>query len=230
MQLEISEWIRKGKARDVSNSPDEKQNLQLIPLETESTLFRALPFAPKVVGAVTQLIGGPVIKILDQLFTKPAQSGMGTSWHTDNAYFGLKDPMAGVAMWIAVDDATEENGALRILPKVFRQSFSHKSDPKSDHHIRTTVPEDEAVVCTMKAGSVAFFCFGTPHATGDNLSPRARTGVGLHFVNFNRKAGLESHKWQRVFLSGERFSQGRREYASKVDFALEVTKRIQDVR
>lgn len=228
MQLEITECVQKGRARDVSTSPEVKQNLQLIPLETESKLFRALPFAPKVVSAVTQLIGGPVIKILDQLFTKPARSGMGTSWHTDNAYFSLEDPMAGVAMWIAVDDATEENGALRILPKVFGQSFAHEADPKSDHHIRTAVHEDEAVVCTMKAGSVAFFCFGTPHATGDNLSDQARTGVGVHFVNYRKKAGLESRKWQRVVLSGEKFSRGRLEYGSEVDFTFEVKQRIQD--
>ena len=228
MQLEITECIEKGKARDVSTSPEVKQNLQLIPLETESKLFRALPLAPKVIGAVTQLIGGPVIKILDQLFTKPARSGMGTSWHTDNAYFSLKDPMAGVAMWIAVDDATEENGALRIVPKVFRHSFAHESDPKSDHHIRTAVQEDDAVVCTMSAGSVAFFCFGTPHATGDNSTDQARTGVGVHFVNRGRMAGLESRKWQRVVLSGEKFSQGRLEYGSKVDFTREVKQRIHD--
>ena len=73
-----------------------------------------------------------------------------------------------------------------------------------------------------------FFCFGTPHATGDNSTDQARTGVGVHFVNRGRMAGLESRKWQRVVLSGEKFSQGRLEYGSKVDFTREVKQRIHD--
>ena len=51
----------------------------------QSPLFRALPFAEKVVGAVRALLGDPLILHLDQVFLKPGKTGMGTHWHQDKA-------------------------------------------------------------------------------------------------------------------------------------------------
>ena len=52
MQAEVARWHRAGRPRDVSTDPATRQNLQLIPLHDKSSLFRALPFAPKVRSAV----------------------------------------------------------------------------------------------------------------------------------------------------------------------------------
>ena len=38
--------------------------------------------------------------------------GIGTNWHQDNAYFKIRDPMRGTAMWIAAHDATIANGTI----------------------------------------------------------------------------------------------------------------------
>jgi ectoine hydroxylase-related dioxygenase (phytanoyl-CoA dioxygenase family) len=45
------------------------------------------------------------------------------------------------------------------------------------------VDEADAVHCEVSAGSVVFFAFGTPHATGPIPSNRDRTGIGVHFIN-----------------------------------------------
>ena len=223
MQAEVARWLDESQLRDVSTDPGAMQNFQLIPLYDKSDLFRAVPFAPKVIEAVGELIGHPVLKILDQMFTKPPQSGMGTNWHTDNAYFELADPMAGTAMWIAVDDASEENGTLKVVPDAVGESFAHVRDPASDHHIRTHLDERRAVHCELAAGGVVFFCFGTPHATGDNLANAPRSGVGLHFVNLARIDGL-TERWQQVHLTGAQASGGRNEYGAPVDFDAEVAR------
>ena len=224
MRLEVDKWVLNELPRDVSTDPQKRQNFQLIPLHERSALFRALPFGPKVVETVGALIGHPLVKILDQMFLKPAKVGMGTHWHTDNAYFHLTDPMAGVAMWIAIDDANVANGTLKVIPGAFRKIFAHTKDVDSDHHIRAQIEEAGAVSCELEAGGVAFFCFGTPHATGDNTSAKPRAGVGIHFVNEDKAEGYVSTRWQQIRISGNDASEGQREYGSRVDFEAEVNR------
>ena len=224
MQSEVERWLQKGLPRDVSTTPKERQNLQLIPLYPHSPLFRALPFSPKVVATVEALLGKPVIKILDQMFYKPAHSGMGTHWHTDNAYFQLADPLSGTAMWIAIHDADRRNGGLKVVPNAFTEQFAHRRDPDSDHHIHTDIDESRAVHCDLKAGGVVFFCFGTPHATDDNQSDAGRAGIGLHFVNGEKLATPFKERWQQVQLSKPGSTQGLAEYGGVVDYRTELNK------
>ena len=230
MQCEVERWLREDLPRDVSTNPEQRQNLQLIPLFPLSALFRSLPFSPKVVTATEALIGKPVIKILDQMFYKPAHTGMGTSWHTDNAYFKLADPLKGVAMWIAIHDATKENGTLKIVPRAFREDFPHSRDPASDHHICTRLDERRAVHCELKAGGVVFFCFGTPHATSDNLSTSGRAGAGIHFVNRSCMNGPLENRWQRVQITQQNPRPGDNENRERPDFHTEVERVLRTVK
>jgi ectoine hydroxylase len=90
LQAELACLQREGKLRNVATDGDGKThsqtvaNLQLCPMSPHSALFRALPFAPRVVEAIRQLIGDPVVLHLDQVFLKPARHGAGTNWHQDN--------------------------------------------------------------------------------------------------------------------------------------------------
>jgi phytanoyl-CoA hydroxylase len=188
LQAEVRRLRADGLLRNVATEGDGETisdsdlNLQLVGLSRISDLFRALPYEAKVVDAISQLIGVPFVRHLDQVFLKPAGHGTGTSWHTDNAYFTIADPLMGTAMWIAVHDATEANGTLRVIPGGFRETFDHSRDPYSDHHIRCYPDEERAVTCELEAGGVVFFCYGTPHSTGRNTTDTDRAGVGYHFL------------------------------------------------
>lgn len=223
LREQAQRWIAAGELRDVAVSAS-KRNLQRIPLWPHSRLFRALPFHPRVVAAVSALLGDPVVKILDQMFHKPAGDGMGTNWHTDNAYFRIDEPLRGCAMWIAIDDASVDNGCLHVVPGAFDRDFPHERDPESDHHIRTVIDPAEAVPCELEAGGVAFFSFGTPHATGANPTAKGRSGVGIHFVNYRHASDAmrRRERWERVFLTGSEASGGVREYGERVCFAEEL--------
>lgn len=142
-----------------------------------------MPFAPKVIDAVTSLIGGPDIALhLDQIFLKPGRTGMGTAWHQDNAYFRIPSPLRGTAMWIAIHDATVANGTMRVIPDAWATPLPHERDGNSDHHIRCFPDEAKADTIELTAGSVLFFCYGTPHCTGDNNTDRERAGLAYHFL------------------------------------------------
>lgn len=90
IRAEVERLQREGFLRNVATDGDGKttsrtiHNLQLCPMYRQSPLFRALPFAEKVVEAVRALLGDPLILHLDQVFLKPGKTGMGTQWHQDN--------------------------------------------------------------------------------------------------------------------------------------------------
>src|SRR5436305_10763316 len=72
IRAEVERLKREGFLRNVATEGDGKthsqtlQNLQLCPMYRHSPLFRAMPFAEKVVEAVRQLLGDPLILHLDQ--------------------------------------------------------------------------------------------------------------------------------------------------------------------
>jgi phytanoyl-CoA hydroxylase len=167
------------------------------------------------------LIGDPVVLRLDQVFLKPAHDGAGTSWHQDNGYFKISDPLKGTAMWIAVHDATVANGTLHVIPDAFDVALPHSRDPLSDHHIRCYPDESRAVPVELPAGGVVFFSYGTPHCTLGNKTDHDRAGVAYHFVNadcFEEDPGIQRGAIPdyHPILTGPDASDGVKEYGEKV--------------
>eukprot|EP01052_Picozoa_sp_SAG31_P019696 SAG31_NODE_1447_length_8308_cov_58.914881_8_plen_205_part_00 len=122
LQATVESFKRQGLLYD--QSVTEKQNYQLHEISACSRLCRALPYKPSVKACLATLLGGgggdgdggssePLEILGDQMFLKPAKTGQGTSWHQDNAYFRMPEPEQahGTGMWVAVHDATEQNGA-----------------------------------------------------------------------------------------------------------------------
>ena len=220
LAAEVARFQRQGLLRNLRTDGDgrtrsgSRANLQLIPLHDKSDLIRALPFAPKVAGAVSHLIGDPFILHLDQLFLKPGRVGTGTDWHQDNAYFRIDDPLKGTAMWVAVHDATAANGTLRLIPGSHRRSYAHERDPYSDHHIHCSPPEDEALAVEVEAGGVVFFCYGVAHSTGDNATEEERAGMAFHFLHGDFAAVdlVDPGRDHRPWITGPQASGGLREY------------------
>ena len=63
-------------------------------------------------------------------------------------------------MWVAISDATADNGALRVIPRSHQALVPHTRDPESDHDRRCYPPEDNAVTAELAAGGVLFFTAG----------------------------------------------------------------------
>jgi phytanoyl-CoA hydroxylase len=224
MQAEVERLKREGLLRNVATDGDgkthstTKQNLQLCPMYNRSAFFRAMPFDPKVIAAIRQLIGDPVLLHLDQIFLKPGRHGAPTNWHQDNAYFQIRDPLKGTAMWTAVHEATVANGTMHIIPDSFQVKYEHSRDPDSDHHIRCYPPEERAVPIELPAGGVLFFAYGTAHCTRANNTDKERAGMALHFLNadYAKEDLIAPDRDTRPYLTGPQATGGLREYGVKV--------------
>lgn len=78
--------------------------------------FHDLLWNPAFLVPASQLLRGGVRFWHDQLFSKPARHGGVVAWHQDYSYWTRTKPMTHLTCWIALDDATRENGCLHYVP------------------------------------------------------------------------------------------------------------------
>jgi phytanoyl-CoA hydroxylase len=215
MQAELQRLKDEGLLHNIARTGDGETvsdtilNLQICPVAPKSELFRSLGFAGKVVDAIRQLIGDPIVWQLDQIFLKPGQHGKGTSWHQDNAYFGIKDRRQGVGMWTAIHAATVANGTMHVIPRGDVELLAHERDGGSNHHIKCVVDESQAVPIELPAGGVLFFNYAVPHCTKGNMTDRERAGLALHFL---REDAVVKPENKIAVLTGANGTHGVKEF------------------
>ncbi|MCZ6675692.1 MAG: phytanoyl-CoA dioxygenase family protein, partial [Candidatus Poribacteria bacterium] len=108
---------------------------------------------------------------------------------------------------------------IKVIPGSHREAYEHARDGDSDHHIRCYPPEERAVPIELPAGGVAFFCYGTAHATGPNKTAKPRAGLAVHFLHtdYARPELVEENRTTRPYLTGTEATGGLREYGVRVE-------------
>lgn len=148
------------------------------PVFTREPRYAELLFRNPVLLEVLESILGPVFRLVeDQLFYKPANHGAPLAFHHDNVYYGFTDPKI-VTCWIALDDATPDNGCLELCPGSHRMPIEHESIPGTI--IKEAVIDMEQVIAVpAKAGELVLLDGLTVHGSGPNTTDRPRRVANL---------------------------------------------------
>ncbi len=88
---------------------------------------------PDIIAILGQLAGTDLILWGLTIFGKPARTGKATPMHQDGDYYPI-EPLETVSVWIALDDATPENGCMQYIPGSHkeRRIFPHHWDESSN--------------------------------------------------------------------------------------------------
>lgn len=79
--------------------------------------FHDILYLDAVTLPASQLLQGRPVRFWhDQAFVKPGGHGAVVQWHQDYSYWDRTGPMAHLTVHIALDDQTDENGALYWVP------------------------------------------------------------------------------------------------------------------
>ena len=147
-------------------------------------VFRAFAQQPKLLEIVRGLIGPRVKVFRDQALLKPP-GGQAKPVHQDQSYFQVLPWDSLVTAWIALDEATEDNGCMTYVPGSHRYGlFPIAPDPKRPvHHVPQTgnLNLPGPVACPVPPGSVIFHHGGTLHASSENRTNTWRKAVIFHF-------------------------------------------------
>ncbi|MBS1707573.1 MAG: phytanoyl-CoA dioxygenase family protein [Armatimonadetes bacterium] len=143
---------------------------------------QAVAYQPGLMEVVTRMLGAEPELFQDMALMKPPGIGREKPWHQDHAYFNLPAGTQVVGVWIALDEATADNGAMVFLPG------GHKDGPQPHFQRRdwqicdTHVPSVGKVVAPLPRGGALIFDGLVPHGTPNNTSGLRRRALQFHYV------------------------------------------------
>jgi len=148
-----------------------------------------------------QLLGKGSILSQDMALSKPAHIGIKKPWHQDNAYFSLAPLDQVIGVWIAIDDATKENGCMQFLPRSRDNYVAHKHIHITDCEIdESEIDYNKVDVVEVPAGGVIFFLGMVPHQTLKNTSDKSRRALQWHYRGADTVV-LEPEEYNKLFIT-----------------------------
>ena len=164
--------------------------------------FMAICRRPEILDAVESLIGSDIILWASRIFCKPARTGLEIPWHQDGTSGWPMRPLASVAVWIAVDDSTAENGCMRYIPgshKLGELPFEFSS--RTDLAVNVEIDNREFDASTardnvLESGQFSIHHMFLVHSSRPNLSGKRRAGFAMRVMpatsHYDRSNVVES--------------------------------------
>ena len=148
---------------------------------------------PQILDMVEQLIGPDFALWNSSFFAKPALDGNKTPWHQDGEYWPIR-PVATCTVWMAIDDATIDNGCLKFMPGSHKrqQLLAHGQNDGPGLTLNQELPvteydEDRAVHLELEAGPISLHDVFLVHGSEANTSPNSRRGMTLRYMPLTSK-------------------------------------------
>jgi len=161
--------------------PNELEGLGRNYIHLISPVFDKISHNSKILDAVEGIIGKNILICGTTLFIKnPDQKGF-VSFHQDAKYIGL-EPHNWVTAWIAVTDANEENGCMRMWKGSHKEDLRNHNQKFDEYNLLTrgqtveNVPINETTPVVLKAGQLSLHHPKIVHGSGLNKSKDRRIG------------------------------------------------------
>jgi len=144
-----------------------------------SEVLRSTCANPRLVAACADLIGPDVRLYWEQAVYKQPHSAAPVLWHQDNGYTYV-EPQAYLTCWIAITDATPDNGCVSVIPGAHLDgTLEHRSTPIGEE---CWGEWDRAIDVPVRAGDVVVFSSLTPHATRANATDEVRKAYIVQYM------------------------------------------------
>jgi phytanoyl-CoA hydroxylase len=158
---------------------------QLINLWMDNEKMRQIMLDPRLGKMAAELAGVDGIRIWhDQALIKKPWANP-TSWHLDTPYWSFSDRNA-LSIWVALDDATLENGCLFFIPGSHKKTtFENPGIGKNMGAVFTFYPEFKTAkpfAAHMKAGSCSFHNGLCIHGAQANMTPGFRRAMTCAYM------------------------------------------------
>ena len=150
--------------------------------------FANFCFAPGILDMASQLIGSDIALWNMSLFGKPANDGKATPWHQDGEYWPIR-PLATCSVWVAVDESSEENGCLEVIPGSHRDKSlrEHQHNPSAgltlhEELLDTEFDSKQAQKVLLERGQISMHDVFLMHGSKPNRSDKRRRGMTMRLM------------------------------------------------
>jgi ectoine hydroxylase-related dioxygenase (phytanoyl-CoA dioxygenase family) len=158
------------------------------PHKVSDVYLRALS-QPRIVEALTNVIG-PDVKAMQSMVFMKSEGKPGQAWHQDEFFIPTRDRSL-TAAWIALDDATIENGCLWVLPGSHQPGIIYPDRDQDDERFDCSIEafdfpytDDDAVPVEMPAGAAVIFNGYLLHRSLPNTGKHGfRRALANHYMS-----------------------------------------------
>ena len=145
-------------------------------------------FNEEILNIIEQLIGKNFALWNSSFFAKPALNGYATPWHQDGQYWPIR-PLATCSVWLAIDDATSENGCLKFIKgshkdKKLKKHKINKSEKLTLNQVllKSEYIEKNSVDLILKRGQISLHDVYMVHGSKENKSPNSRRAMTMRYM------------------------------------------------
>ncbi len=171
-----------------------------------SVVFRKSMLKRKMVGILQDILGPDILLFRDILMMKPAKVGSKMPWHQDSNYWPIR-PTELCSAWTALDEATVENGCMRVVPGSHTLGLIAPAQPGSPSLADEQVDPGKVVDVPLTPGSCLLFHSRLLHGSEPNRSDRPRRAFITSFMSA-RSTRVEHAGRTRYFLVSGRTYPG----------------------
>lgn len=135
-------------------------------------ILRDFLFSDLMAEICRATLGPDAFLFHEQYVVKGKQEGMKFSWHQDSGYVGYPDHTPYLTCWCALDDMSEENGTVHVLPfsrSGIRSWVKHIVEEGSNDKVGY-FGSDPGLTATVPAGSIVAFSSINFHCSGANTT------------------------------------------------------------
>ena len=188
-----------AKSREILPSLTPDQRLDYVRKLNEFVEFdarlKALAYHPKLLAVVRKMIGSEDIRLSsDMALLKPPRVGREKPWHQDMAYYKFQPGTKVVGVWVALDEATVENGCMQLLPELRKQGAILHFKRRDWQICDAEIMGRRSVAAPLRPGGMLFFDGMLPHGTPENRSQQRRRAVQFHYVSATVKTISEEER------------------------------------
>ena len=161
--------------------PDELIGLGRNNVHYISPIFDQVCHNSKILDVVESIIGKNILVGGTTLFIKDPDKKGFVSWHQDAKYIGF-EPHNWVTAWLAITDANEENGCMRMWSGSHKEKIKEHKDTFNENNLLTrgqtvqNIPLEDTTPNILKAGQLSLHHPMIVHGSGSNKSNTRRIG------------------------------------------------------
>ena len=142
---------------------------------------------PEFIQITGEFLGKDIDLYWNQSVFKMPEGNKEFPWHQDDGYTAVS-PSPYLTLWLALNDATPENGCISALPGSYKRGLLPHLHTPLGLACHSAEDPDQGVRVPVKAGSIAVFWSLTCHKSGPNLS----SGVRKAYIIQYSQAGLKN--------------------------------------
>jgi phytanoyl-CoA hydroxylase len=137
---------------------------------------------PELLDLLSTLVDGEPELFQDMALLKPPEGGREKPWHQDKAYFDVSLDAPVVGVWIALDEATAENGCMHLIPGSHHDGPVVHFDRRDWQICDTDVQVEADVMAPLEPGGALLFDGLLHHGTPPNRSEKRRRALQFHYT------------------------------------------------